>query len=80
MSRAAPMSLPSEQTVHRAGKGKAKENHSLGQKKRELQTLIFSAWVATLKDGETGRDHTWPLQLMRSADLLSQMSPSQSSD
>lgn len=30
------MSSLSEQTVHGAGKGKVKENHSLGQKKGEL--------------------------------------------
>lgn len=36
MSRAAPMSLPSEQTVHGAGNGKVKEKHSLGQKKEEF--------------------------------------------
>lgn len=53
-----------------------------------LQTSIFSACVAALRDwkkqveAEPGgtRCHTWSLQVVRSADLLSQMSLSQSWD
>lgn len=58
MSRVAPMSLPSEQTVHGAGKGKVKENHSLGEERGTDFDLLclgdcFDRWG-------TGRDTHGP--------------------
>lgn len=90
MSRVAVMSLPSGESAHGVGQGKGRQNHSLGQEEEKVTLKccgLQSPLLGCLLSGtgervetETGgrHCHAWSLQVVRSADLLSQMSPSQS--